>query len=81
MSGPSPKDVISQYQAGIVGVPAMQMYWPLGFHQCRWGYENWTVLQDVVDNYAAAGIQLEAIWSDIDCKSETDLGYDPSHVA
>jgi alpha-glucosidase len=68
MSGPTPKAVISQYQAGIIGVPAMQMYWPLGFHQCRWGYENWTVLQEVVDNYAAAGIQLETIWTDIDCK-------------
>lgn len=51
-----------------MGYPAMQMYWTLGFHQCRWGYENWTVLQEIVDGYANAGIQLETIWNDIDCK-------------
>ena len=33
LSGPSPKDVISQYQSGIVGLPAMQQYWNFGFHQ------------------------------------------------
>ena len=67
LSGPTPKDVIAQYQGGIVGLPAMQMYWVLGFHQCRWGYQNWTVMQEVVDGYANAGIQLETVWNDIDC--------------
>ncbi|GAB7353090.1 hypothetical protein MBLNU459_g3633t1 [Dothideomycetes sp. NU459] len=66
LSGPTPAEVISQYQSGIVGYPAMQMYWTFGFHQCRWGYQNWSVLQDVVDGYANAGIQLETIWNDID---------------
>ncbi|KAK4985984.1 hypothetical protein LTR66_008016 [Elasticomyces elasticus] len=66
LSGPKPTDVIAQYQNGIVGLPALQMYWTFGFHQCRWGYENWTVLQEVVDGYANAGIQLEVIWNDID---------------
>jgi len=68
-SGPTPKDVITQYQGGIVGLPVMQMYWTLGFHQCRWGYENWTVMQEIVDGYANAGIQLETVWNDIDCES------------
>ena len=66
LSGPNPKDVIAQYQGGIVGTPAMQMYWTFGFHQCRWGYANWSVLQDVVDNYRSADIPLEVIWTDID---------------
>ena len=69
LSGPTAKEVISQYQGGIVGLPAMQMYWTFGFHQCRWGYQNWSVLQDIVDGYANAGIQLETIWNDIDCRS------------
>lgn len=59
LSGPTPADTIAQYQSGIVGYPAMQMYWTFGFHQCRWGYENWTVMQEIVDGYADAGIQLE----------------------
>ncbi|KAJ9620483.1 hypothetical protein H2203_007689 [Taxawa tesnikishii (nom. ined.)] len=49
LSGPTPADTIAQYQSGIVGYPAMQMYWTFGFHQCRWGYENWTVMQEIVD--------------------------------
>jgi alpha-glucosidase len=59
LSGPTPKEVISQYQVGIVNTPVMQAYWALGFHQCRWGYLNWTNLRDVVESYEEAGIQLE----------------------
>lgn len=33
-SGPSPADVVKQY-SDVVGTPAMQPYWGLGFHQCR----------------------------------------------
>ena len=38
-SGPDPKDVIQQYVSEI-GLPAMQPYWALGYHQCRWGYDT-----------------------------------------
>lgn len=65
-SGPGPKDVISQYQTAIQSTPFIPAYWNLGFFQCRWGYQNWTNLQDVVDLYAQAGIQLEAIMTDLD---------------
>lgn len=65
-SGPTAKDVISQYQAGVVKTPYIPAYWHLGFMQCRWGYQNWTNLQDVIDLYAEAGVQLEAIMSDLD---------------
>ena len=42
MSGPTPKEVISQYQTGIVRTPVMQPYWAFGYHQVRWSYQNWT---------------------------------------
>ena len=63
--GPTPGDVTQQYTSGAVGLPAMQQYWTFGFHQCRWGYKNWTMVQDVVDNFAAFGLHLETVWNDI----------------
>ncbi|KAF2650404.1 glycoside hydrolase family 31 protein [Lophiostoma macrostomum CBS 122681] len=57
---------IAQFQKGCIGLPAMQMYWTFGFHQCRWGYENISVLQDVVEGHRAANIPLESIWNDLD---------------
>ncbi len=44
----------------------MQMFWTLGFHQCRLGYDTLEKIEAVVDNYRAANIPLEGIWSDFD---------------
>jgi hypothetical protein len=33
---------------------------------CRWGYKDVEALADVVSNYAAAGLPLEVLWSDIE---------------
>lgn len=40
----------------------MQQYFTFGFHQCRWGYSNWSVVEDVINNYEKFGIPLETIW-------------------
>jgi alpha-glucosidase len=63
--GPTQPDVTKQYQTGAIGLPAMQQYFTFGYHQCRWGYQNWTVLQEVVDNFKKFDIPLENIWTDI----------------
>jgi len=63
--GPTPGDVTQQYTSGAVGLPAMQQYWTFGFHQCRWGYKNWSMVADVVNNFAAFGLHLETVWNDI----------------
>jgi alpha-glucosidase len=60
--GPTQKEVIRAYHESATGLPALQQYWTFGFHQCRWGYKNWTMLADVVEGYKNAGIPLETIW-------------------
>ncbi|KAI9696289.1 MAG: hypothetical protein M1820_008212 [Bogoriella megaspora] len=74
----TPTQVIKQIQQDLVGLPALQQYWTFGFHQCRWGYQNWTVMQEIVDGYASAGIQLETVWNDIDYMDQyRDFTTDP----
>ena len=62
-AGPTQPQVTTSFLQSAAGLPAMQQYFTLGFHQCRWGYQNWTQLQEVVDNYAKFNIPLECIWS------------------
>ncbi|KAI1124057.1 glycoside hydrolase family 31 protein [Nemania abortiva] len=76
--GPTQDHVTKSYQTSAIGLPAMQQYWTFGFHQCRWGYENWTVVQGVVDNFAKSEIPLETMWNDIDyMKAYRDFENDP----
>jgi alpha-glucosidase len=65
LSGPTPVAVAQQY-AGIVGLPAMMPYWGLGFHNCRYGYQDAFAVAEVIYNYSKAAIPLETMWTDID---------------
>lgn len=47
--GPTQADVTKAYQTSAIGLPAMQQYWTFGYHQCRWGYRNWTEAREVVE--------------------------------
>lgn len=65
MAGPTLVDVARQY-ADVVGHPAEMPYWGLGFHNCRYGYQDAYEVAEVVYNYSQAGIPLETMWTDID---------------
>ena len=64
-AGPNPTSVSQQY-AEVAGLPAFQPYWGLGFHQCRYGYQDAFAVAEVVYNYSQANIPLETMWTDID---------------
>ncbi|USP79208.1 glycoside hydrolase family 31 protein [Curvularia clavata] len=76
--GPSQPDVTMEYQKSAIGLPAMQQYWAFGFHQCRWGYRNWTETREIVETMKAFNIPLETIWLDIDYMDQyRDFTLDP----
>lgn len=65
LAGKTPIEVTQQY-AEVAGLPAMMPYWSLGFHNCRYGYQDAFAAAEAIYNYSKAGIPLETMWLDID---------------
>lgn len=76
--GPTQPEVTKQYLKSLDAFPALQQYWSFGYHQCRWGYHNWTELREIVDTFRTFDIPLETIWTDIDYMDQyRDFTLDP----
>jgi alpha-glucosidase len=76
--GPTQPEVTKQDQTSAIGLPAMQQYWTFGYHQCRWGYHNWTEVREVVETLRNFSIPMETIWLDIDYMDQyRDFTLDP----
>eukprot|EP00830_Metopus_es_P015414 TRINITY_DN4440_c0_g3_i2.p1 TRINITY_DN4440_c0_g3~~TRINITY_DN4440_c0_g3_i2.p1 ORF type:complete len:886 (+),score=154.41 TRINITY_DN4440_c0_g3_i2:58-2715(+) len=75
---PGTAEVVMQKYHSLIGRPYVAPFWSLGFHQCRYGWENLKVVQNVVANFEQADIPLEVVWADIDYMKEyADFTIDP----
>ncbi|XP_060754556.1 lysosomal alpha-glucosidase [Neoarius graeffei] len=75
--GPDPSSVVSEYLE-VIGRPAMPVYWALGYHLCRWGYDSSNKTWEVVREMRNYGIPQEVQWNDIDYMDRTlDFTFDP----
>lgn len=63
--GPTPESVVEQYTAAVGRHPLVP-YWGLGFHLCRWGYDNIQNMKAVVERTRAARIPQDVQYADID---------------
>ncbi|KAM9314287.1 lysosomal alpha-glucosidase isoform 2-T2 [Pholidichthys leucotaenia] len=79
--GPDPGSVVEQY-VEVVGYPAMPIYWALGYHLCRWGYNTSDSTWEVVKSMRNYGIPQDVQWNDIDYMDrQMDFTYDPTNFA
>lgn len=63
--GPTPADVVKQHTE-VVGKPFFPPYFTLGFHLCRWKYNNSSKLSEVIRRNREAEMPLDVQWTDID---------------
>ncbi|MDA1266320.1 MAG: glycoside hydrolase family 31 protein, partial [Planctomycetota bacterium] len=52
--------------AAMIGTAARPPRWALGYHQCRWSYENESEVREVATRLRAERVPCDAIWFDID---------------
>lgn len=63
--GPSPKDVVRQYGA-ITGTTPLPQRFALGYHQCRWNYNDQEDVDSVNKGFDQHDIPYDVLWLDIE---------------
>ncbi|KAI9360044.1 glycosyl hydrolases family 31-domain-containing protein [Zopfochytrium polystomum] len=63
--GPKPHDVSNQLSL-YSGRSAMPQYFAIGYHQCRWNYQDEQDVADVDANFDVNDIPYDVLWLDIE---------------
>ena len=66
MFGANPDAVTLQYHKAIAGAPVLSPRWALGWHHCRYGYNDTDALALNIMYYDLHNIPLDTRWVDID---------------
>ncbi len=74
----NPEKTLEKYHDFIGGIH-IPPFWALGWHQCRWGYQNINMFTSVIDNYQKHDLPLDTMWNDLDyMKSKAIFTIDES---
>ncbi|XP_034968102.2 neutral alpha-glucosidase C isoform X2 [Zootoca vivipara] len=65
LMGPQPFDIFKQY-AQLTGTQALPPLFSLGYHQCRWNYEDEDDVEGVDAGFDMHDIPYDVIWLDIE---------------
>ncbi|XP_045627336.1 neutral alpha-glucosidase C isoform X1 [Ursus americanus] len=65
LTGPTPSDVFGQYSY-LTGTQAMPPLFSLGYHQCRWNYEDEQDVKAVDAGFDEHDIPYDVMWLDIE---------------
>ncbi|XP_055845396.1 neutral alpha-glucosidase AB-like [Episyrphus balteatus] len=63
--GPSPLDTFKQY-SDLTGTAGLPQFFTLGYHQCRWNYDNETDVKTVAAQFDNYDIPMDTMWLDIE---------------
>uniref|UniRef100_A0A8C5R3E1 Neutral alpha-glucosidase AB n=1 Tax=Leptobrachium leishanense TaxID=445787 RepID=A0A8C5R3E1_9ANUR len=63
--GPKPNDIFKQY-ASLTGTQSLPPYFSLGYHQCRWNYNDEEDVRNVDAGFDEHDLPYDVIWLDIE---------------
>jgi alpha 1,3-glucosidase len=50
----------------VVGTTCLPPRWALGYHQCRWNYNDVADVVSVLDNFDKHNLPVDVLWLDIE---------------
>lgn len=65
LMGPQPVDVFRQY-TDLTGTAPLPQVFALGYHQCRWNYNDEQDVDTVNNNFDIYDIPMDTMWLDIE---------------